>query len=106
MEFLAFLAPDGEKCIVALGASLLPQLALGEPWALIAVVGEELVSGHAGHAEHEGTAGMHRTVKRSRIVAEAVPTRTLWSPIRKLWLEASIFKVDKGGQNLSFDYGV
>ncbi|XP_066984021.1 protein O-linked-mannose beta-1,2-N-acetylglucosaminyltransferase 1-like isoform X2 [Macrobrachium rosenbergii] len=93
MDFLTFLAPDGETSLLNLGASMLHRVALGEPWGMVTIVGEELINKVAKSNSKDGA---YKAVERSRVIAETVATRAIGSPEKRLWLEATFFRAEKG----------
>ncbi|XP_064089263.1 protein O-linked-mannose beta-1,2-N-acetylglucosaminyltransferase 1-like [Macrobrachium nipponense] len=95
MDFLTFLAPDGEMSLRNLGSSMLHSMALGEPWGMIAIVGEELLN---KEATSNLKYGAHKAVEKSRVVAETVATRAIGSSEKRLWLEATFFRAERAGR--------
>ncbi|XP_068249149.1 protein O-linked-mannose beta-1,2-N-acetylglucosaminyltransferase 1-like [Palaemon carinicauda] len=89
MDFLTFLAPDGGKSLTALGASMLHRVALGEPWAMVTIVGEELINTES----KANLRGSYKAPEKSRVVAEVVATRVNGFSEKRLWLETTLFSV-------------
>ncbi|XP_042871496.1 protein O-linked-mannose beta-1,2-N-acetylglucosaminyltransferase 1-like [Penaeus japonicus] len=76
-EFLNYLSPEGEAALVKLGAQMLPRVAMGEPWAMVAITGSPF---------HHVTLDL----SRGKVIAEALATRANKRPPRNLFLEVAL----------------
>ncbi|XP_045602942.2 protein O-linked-mannose beta-1,2-N-acetylglucosaminyltransferase 1 [Procambarus clarkii] len=79
-EFITYLWPEGGEVLSQMGATLLPQVAVGEPWAMVTLTGQ--------------AQGLN--LGSGKILGETVATRELGRPSRTLLLQVDLPRAPSG----------